>query len=514
MHNETEAASRPGNLYREQRITNLDRLAALGHAPYGRAFERTGRLRELRDTFEEGRPVRAAGRLMALRHMGKTVFADLRDGSGRLQLFVNRKVLDDGPFDAFGLLDLGDHIGVEGTLFTTRTGEPSIRVERWMLLSKALLQPPEKFHGLQDTEERYRRRYLDLMANPEVRARFDLRIHVLREIREHLRQEGFQEVETPMLQPHAGGAAARPFATRYNALHCEMFLRVAPELYLKRLLVGGFDKVFELNRNFRNEGLDRTHNPEFTVLELYEAYGDRETMRRRVEALLEHLCQTVLGTLQVPHEESGQTLDFTPPYRQVRYGELLRECMGGDWFELPVETQRTRAEAAGVGCDPSWDALRITHEVYGKRIEKTLIQPTFVVDIPRAFIPLAKGRPDAPDLADAFEFVVGGKELCPGYNEQNDPREQRDAFARQAGEDLEKIDEEFILALEHGMPPAGGLGLGIDRLVMLLSGTDAIRDVILFPQLRPRAAGSPPAVETITAGEVPSAASASPAGPR
>ncbi len=488
MSSSDASVARPTNRYREQRIANLERLVALGQTPYGQAFERSGRLDDLHQTFEEGRPVRAAGRLMALRHMGKTVFADLRDGSGRLQLFVNLKVLGDDAFEAFGLLDLGDHIGVEGTLFTTRTGEPSIRVERWLLLAKALLQPPEKYHGLQDTEERYRRRYLDLMANPEVRARFDLRIGLLRGIRDHLHQEGFQEVETPMLQPHAGGAAARPFVTDYHALHCPMHLRVAPELYLKRLLVGGFDKVFELNRNFRNEGLDRTHNPEFTVLELYEAYGDRETIRRRLEGLLEHLCRTVLGTLQVPHAESGQTLDFTPPYRQVRYGDLLRESLGDDWFDLPAEAQRSRAEAEGVACDPAWDAVRITHELYGKRIERTLIQPTFVVDIPRAFIPLAKGCPDNPELADAFEFVVGGKELCPGYNEQNDPREQRAALARQAGEDLEKIDEEFMLALEHGMPPAGGLGLGIDRLAMLLSNSDAIRDVILFPQLRPRTA--------------------------
>lgn len=476
------------NEYREQRLAHLKQLSELGYAPFGAAFARTGRLSEVRAEFAEGRHVSAAGRVMSLRDMGKTLFADLRDGSGRMQLFVNKGVLGDDPFAAFKLVDLGDHVGVEGELFTTRTGEPSIRVERWTLLSKAVLQPPEKFHGLQDTEERYRKRYLDLIANPEVRARFDVRIGVLREIRAFLQARGFQEVETPMLQPHAGGAAARPFVTHYNALDCKMFMRVAPELYLKRLLVAGFDKVFELNRNFRNEGLDRTHNPEFTVLELYEAYGDRSSMKAIVEGLLPHLCQSVLGSLTVEYGEAKEVIDFTPPYREVTYHDLVRQHLGADWFELDAAVTRAKAEALGVAIAPAWDHLLITHEVYGKVIERTLRQPTFVVRVPRQFVPLAKACPDDPDLVDVFEFVVGGKELCPGYTEQNDPIAQRRAFEDQAGEDVEKIDEDFITALEHGMPPAGGLGLGIDRLVMMLTGTEAIRDVILFPQLKPRGA--------------------------
>jgi lysyl-tRNA synthetase class 2 len=474
------------NEYREQRLAHLKQLAELGYKPFGEAFARTGRLSELRAEFAEGRRVSAAGRIMSTRDMGKTVFADLRDGSGRLQLFLNKGVLGDDAFAATKLLDLGDHIGVEGELFTTRTGEQSVRVERWTLLSKAILQPPEKYHGLQDTEERYRKRYLDLIANPEVRARFDVRIGVVREIRTFLQARGFQEVETPMMQPQAGGAAARPFVTHYNALDCDMYMRVAPELYLKRLLVAGFDKVFELNRNFRNEGLDRTHNPEFTVLELYEAYGDRSSMKAIIEGLLPHLCLTVLGSMTVEYGEAKEVIDFTPPYREVTYHDVVREHLGPDWFDLDVPAARAKAEALGVAVDPAWNPLLITHEVYGKVIERTLRQPTFVTRVPRQFVPLAKTCPDNPDLVDVFEFVVGGKELCPGYTEQNDPIAQRRAFEDQAGEDVEKIDEDFVTALEHGMPPAGGLGLGIDRLTMLLTGTEAIRDVILFPQLKPR----------------------------
>lgn len=287
-----------------------------------------------------------------------------------------------------------------------------------------------------------------------------------------------------MMQPHAGGAAARPFATHYNALDREMFMRIAPELYLKRLLVGGFDKIYEMNRNFRNEGLDRTHNPEFTVLEIYEAYGDRLSMKRILEEMLPRVCERVLGTTKVVSQETGEEIDFTAPYREVSYQELVCEVVGSEWFELDLESARERAAAAGLEVDPAWDHLLLTHEVYDKLVEKQLRQPTFVTRVPRAFIPLAKACADDPSLADVFEFVVAGKELCPGYTEQNDPFEQRRAFAAQAGENIEKIDEDFILALEHGMPPAGGLGLGIDRLIMLLTGTEVIRDVILFPQLK------------------------------
>ncbi len=487
MSEETQTIQEPVKSvseYREQRVANMKELEKRGYPAFGSAFARTGRVSEIRALYTEGLRVHAAGRVMSVRDMGKTIFADLRDGTDRMQLFLNKNHLGDDAFAAYQFVDLGDHIGVEGEMFTTRTGEISIRVEKWTLLSKALLQPPEKYHGLQDTEDRYRQRYLDLVSNPESRDRFNKRIAIIREIRSFLEARGFQEVETPMMQPQPGGAAARPFKTHYNALDCTMYMRIAPELYLKRLLVGGFDKVFEMNRNFRNEGLDRTHNPEFTVLEVYEAFGDRLAMKNIVEGLVPHLCEKVMGTMKIQYGDGE--LDFTPPYREVAYKDLVTERMGANWFELSPEAARAASVAVGVSCDPKWSHLLITHEVYDKLIEKTLFQPTFVTRLPRQFIPLAKTCPDDPELADVFEFVVGGRELCPGYTEQNNPLAQREAFEHQAGDEAEKVDEDFITALECGMPPAGGLGLGIDRLVMMLTGTEAIRDVILFPQLKQR----------------------------
>lgn len=463
----------------------MRQLEAMGYTPYGQAYTRTGTLDEVRAAYEEEKTVSIAGRLILKRGMGKAVFADLNDGSARLQILVKKDVVGDEILRAFRLLDIGDHIGVEGEMFITKTGEMTVRVRRWTLLGKALLPLPEKWHGLTNTELRYRHRHLDLIANPEVRDVFNKRIAIVREARAFLEERGFQEVETPMLQPHAGGAAARPFVTHYNALDRDMFMRIAPELYLKRLLVGGFDKVFELNRDFRNEGLDRTHNPEFTVLEVYEAYGDVHSMIDILEGLLPRLCERVVGSMTVEYGETEKNLiDFTPPYRRVRYADLVKDWMGDDWFELDDATARGKAEAMGVAIDPSWGHLLVTREIYDKRIERTLVQPTFVMRVPREFVPLAKTCPDDPSCADVFEFVVGGKELCPGYTEQNDPIEQRKAFAAQVGDDVEKLDEDFILALEHGMPPAGGLGIGVDRLVMFLTGCYSIRDVILFPVLR------------------------------
>jgi len=471
------------NEYRAQRIVNLRKLEELGFEPYGRAFERT-RLSEVRTGFEEDKKVRAAGRLMTIRRMGKASFATISDGTANFQIFIKKDLLSETLFEGFKYLDLGDFIGVEGRLFTTRAGEPTIEVHSWSFLGKAILQPPEKFHGLQDVEERYRKRYLDLMMNPESRDRFNKRSAILAEIRNFLHARGFIEVETPMMQAQAGGAAAKPFYTHHNALDTEMVMRIAPELYLKRLIVGGFDKIFELGKNFRNEGIDRTHNPEFTVLEVYEAYGDRTSMKAIIEGLLPHLCEKVLGRLTVEYGEAKEILDFTPPYREIAYKDAVKEMMGQDWFDLTVQQARAKAEAQGLEIDPAWDHLLITHEVYDKLVEKTLRQPTFVTRVPRQFVPLAKACADDPELVDVFEFVVAGKELCPGYTEQNDPEAQRKAFADQVGEDTEKIDEDFITALEHGMPPTGGLGMGIDRLVMMLTGTEVIRDVILFPQMK------------------------------
>ncbi len=473
-----------GNEYREQRLANMEALRRAGHRPFGHAFIRSGRLAELQQTFEEGRTVTAAGRLTTIRDMGKSIFADINDGSGRFQVYVQKKALDEAVFDAFKLLDLGDFIGIEGELFTTRTGERSIKAARWEMLAKALLPLPEKWHGLKDTEARYRQRYLDLISNPESRALFNRRIETIRAIRGFLSERGFSEVETPMMQPQAGGAVARPFVTHSTALDTPMYLRIAPELYLKRLLVGGFDKVFELNRNFRNEGLDRTHNPEFTMLEIYEAYSDVNGMQALIEGLILHVAQTVFGGLRLGSED--RPVDLTPPWCEVTYHELIRERMGADWFDLPSGEAQARAEAAGLTLDPAWDPLMVTHEVYEKLIEKNLIQPTFVKRLPAALIPLAQACPDDPSLADVFELVISGQEVAPAYTELNDPIEQRQRLLRQSGEHPEAVDEDFLMALEHGMPPAGGMGVGIDRLVMILGGADAIRDVILFPQLKPK----------------------------
>ncbi|OGV63623.1 MAG: lysine--tRNA ligase [Lentisphaerae bacterium RIFOXYA12_FULL_48_11] len=470
------------NEYRDQRLANMEKLKVFGHKPFGHAFKRSGNLASIRCDFKEEMKVSAAGRLTTIRSMGKSIFADIRDGTGKFQVYAQKNALGDQAFEAFKLLDVGDHIGLEGQLFTTHAGEPTIKIDRWELLSKALLPLPEKWHGLKDVEARYRQRYLDLIASQEVRDLFNKRTMAIREIRNFLFDRGFLEVETPMMQSMAGGAAARPFVTRYTALDTDMYLRIAPELYLKRLLVGGFDKVFELNRNFRNEGLSRTHNPEFTMLEIYEAYSNVSGMKEIVEGLIVHVAKTVFGGLKVNFGEHA--IDFTPPWREVAYRDLITEKMGADWYGLSVTDAGRKATELGLTIEKSWDHLAITHEVYEKTIEKTLIQPTFVTRLPAALVPLAKACEDDDTCADVFELEIAGQEIAPGYTEMNDPLEQRKRLEAQAGG--ASIDEEFVIALEHGMPPAGGMGIGIDRLIMVLSGIEAIRDVILFPQLRPR----------------------------
>ncbi|NCC49916.1 MAG: lysine--tRNA ligase [Spartobacteria bacterium] len=475
-----------GNEYREQRLENLERLKALGYAPYGRAFPRTGRLADVRAGFEEGKQVTVAGRLVACRDMGKSIFAHIYDGTDRFQVYVQKNKIGEDAFAAFKILDLGDFIGLEGELFTTRTEEQTLKVSRFELLSKSLLPLPEKWHGLQDVETRYRQRYLDLVANHDVRELFNKRIAMLREIRTFLFGRGFQEVETPMLQAMAGGAAATPFKTHYNALGCDMFMRIAPELYLKRLLVGGFDKVFELNRNFRNEGLSRTHNPEFTMLEIYEAFGDVNSMKELVQSLITHVAQTVFGTLVIG--EGERRIDLTPPWRTVAYRDLIVEKAGDDWYGLDLDAARARATSLGVEVDPAWDLGELTHELYEKTIEKTLINPTFVTRFPVELVPLASACVDDPTVVDVFELEIGGCEVAPAYTELNDPLEQRRRFEEQAAGDASKMDEDFLMALEHGMPPAGGMGIGIDRLMIILSGAESIRDVILFPHLKPKTA--------------------------
>jgi lysyl-tRNA synthetase class 2 len=379
---------------------------------------------------------------------------------------------------------------VEGTLFTTRTGEISVRITRFVILAKALRPPPVKWYGLEDTEIRYRQRYLDLIANPEVRELFLKRSEILREIRNFLHARGFAEFETPVLQAIPGGAAARPFKTHHNALGCDFFLRIALELPLKRLLVGGFDKVFEIGRVFRNEGISRKHNPEFTMLEAYEAYGDYESMMELVQGLICHVAENVLDTLIIEHKDAEgrviRTIDLTPPWPRVRYKELVRERAGADWFDVSPAERRRRAVELGAEIGKDYEDFEVTQAVFEKLIEPTLINPVFVTHAPKELIPLAKLSPEDPTTVEVFELCINGQEIAPAYTEQNDPIEQRERLEHQAGGEKQKLDEDFLVALEHGMPPAGGMGMGIDRLCMMLLGQECIRDVILFPQLRPK----------------------------
>lgn len=477
------------------RRAKLDALRAQGRDPFRNKFSPALGCGEARARFEAGQlaenaPVALAGRITAHRDMGKSQFLDLKDQSGRVQIYVQRQVLGDEQYEIFKQLDLADFIGVNGVMFRTRTGEPSVRVDNFTILAKALRPPPAKWHGLEDTEIRYRQRYLDLMANDAVKDVFLKRSAILREIRSFLHQRGFIEVETPMMQAIPGGAAAKPFKTHHNALGCDFYLRIALELYLKRLLVGGVDRVFEIGRNFRNEGLSRKHNPEFTMLEAYQAFGDYESMMDLVQGLVCHVATTVLGTLVIEHKDAEgkvtKTINLTPPWRRVRYKDILRERAGADWFELAPAQRRERAVELGAEIAKEYEDFEVAQAVFEKLIEPTLIDPTFVTHVPKELIPLAKLAPDDPSTVEVFECCINGQEIAPAYTEQNDPVEQRERLEHQAGGEQQKLDDDFLVALEHGMPPAGGMGLGIDRLCMLLLGQESIRDVILFPQLKPK----------------------------
>ena len=482
----------------EQRRSKLSALADKGIQPYRNKFRPDIGCGEARTRFEsgefaEGHPVALAGRITAHRDMGKSQFLDLRDVSGRIQLYAQKQALGDEGYEIFKHLDLADFIGIRGTLFRTRAGEVSVKVEHFTILGKSLRPPPAKWHGLEDTEIRYRQRYLDLIANEEVKATFLKRSAILREIRSFFHERGYVEVETPMMQAIPGGAAAQPFKTHHNALGCEFYLRIALELYLKRLLVGGIDKVFEIGRNFRNEGLSRKHNPEFTMLEAYEAFGDYETMMETVESLIKRVAQNVLGSLVIEHRNpEGQvykTIDLNH-WRRARYKDLVREVAGSDWFQVTPEERRRRAvEDLKLAGDiaAGYEDFEVTGAVFEKLVEPTLIQPTFVTHLPKELVPLAKLSPDDPTTVEVFECCINGQEISPGYTEQNDPIEQRERLQHQAGGEQQKLDEDFLVALEHGMPPAGGIGIGIDRLCMMLLGQESIRDVILFPQLKPKA---------------------------
>lgn len=474
------------------RREKVSKIRALGVNPYGGRFDITTTPAEIKADFQEGKQVKFLGRITALRDMGRTQFFTVGDVCGSIQCMLTKKSCSEESWALWKLLERGDWVGIEGETFVTRTGEPSVRVDAFKLLSKALRPMPDKYHGLADADMRYRRRHLDLMSNEESARRFVARSRIVREIRDYLNARGFLEVETPMLQDVAGGAAAKPFESYYNALKKEVTLRIAPELFLKRLLVGGFPKVYELNRNFRNEGVDRRHNPEFTVLEVYEAGGDYETMADMMEEMITTIAQKVFGTLKFDQfDDEGNlrwTVDLARPWRRADYNDLVREVAGDDWFELTPEQRRTRAvEQLQVQIGEQLDDTGVTQQVYEKLVEEKQVNPLFVCHVARDLVPLAKANPENPEVVDVFELVMNGQEICPGYSEQNDPVEQLERLKHQAGEETQKIDYDFVETLESGMPSAGGIGIGIDRLCMLLTGAGSVRDVILFPQLKSRA---------------------------
>ena len=479
----------------EQRKAKLTSLEAKGIFPFQNKFSPDSQCDAARSGFDsgalpEGHRVSVAGRITAHRDMGKSMFIDVRDQSGRIQVYAQKNVIGDEQFAIFTHLDLGDFVGVTGTLFRTKTGEPSLKLESFTIVAKSLRPPPAKWYGLEDTEIRYRQRYLDLIANPHVKDVMLKRSAVIHEIRGFFHGRGYVEVETPAMQAIPGGAAAQPFKTFHNALGCEFYLRIALELYHKRLLVGGIDKLFEIGKNFRNEGLSRRHNPEFTMLEAYCAFGDYASMMETVESLIKQVSQKVLGTLVIETKDAEgkvtKTIDLSVSWRRAKYKDLVKEKAGADWFDISPEQRRQRAHDMGAEIGKEFEDFEVTNAVFSKFIEPTLVNPTFVTHLPKELVPLAKLTPDDPTTVEVFECCINGQEISPGYTEQNDPIQQRTTLEHQAGGEQHKLDEDFLVALEHGMPPAGGIGIGIDRLCMMLLGQESIRDVILFPQLKPK----------------------------
>ena len=482
---------------RAQRIDRAQQLRDAGLDPYPPRIERTHTNAEVEALLEgvgDGEepdldPVAIVGRVVAQRGMGRASFLDVLDGSGRLQALVRRNVVGDEAYERLKLLDLGDFVAVRGAPMRTRTGEATVGATSWQVITKALRAPPEKFHGLTDVEIRQRRRYLDLMANEEARETFRVRSRIVAAVRRDLDERGFLEVETPVLQEEAGGAAARPFETYSQALGEERALRISLELHLKRLLVGGYERVYEIGRIFRNEGFSQRHNPEFTMLELYEAYGDYGTIATLLEELVSGVAEEVLGTTTVSF--GGNEIDLSPPWRRIGYHEALREYGDFDLAEFG-DTEALREELRRRNLDAPSEASRgkLIDIAASSLVEPHLIQPTFLLDYPIELSPLAKRKAGVEGVVERFEAFAGGFEFANAYSELNDPVDQRERFEAQqalrlAGDDeVELADEDFLLALEHGMPPAGGLGFGIDRLVMLLTGQTSIREVILFPQHR------------------------------
>lgn len=474
------------------RRTKLQSLYDAGVNPYGEKFERTHYAQEIIDNFDslEGQKTVIAGRLMSFRTHGKASFSDLMDASGRIQLYLRVDVLGEEAYGFANQLDIGDIVGVSGTIFRTKHGQISVEVESLKLLSKSLRPLPDKWHGLKDVDLRYRQRYVDLIVNPDVREVFRKRSQIIQCLRDFLNTRGFIEVETPMLHPIAGGANARPFVTHHNALDMDLYMRIAPELYLKRLLVGGLDKVYEVGKNFRNEGISTKHNPEYTSCEIYEAYADAEDMMKLTEDIFAYIAEQVVGSTKIVFQ--GREIDLTPPWPRKPMLEAIREYAGVDLTGLNDEQARKLAREKGLSVPNNASYGNIVEEFFDEYVEPHLIQPIFITDHPVEVSPLAKRKKDNPNLTDRFEPFIVTWEVANGFTELNDPIDQEGRFRKQmeqreqGDEEAHMMDEDFIRALEYGMPPAGGLGIGIDRMVMLLTDSPSIRDVLLFPHMRPR----------------------------
>jgi lysyl-tRNA synthetase, class II len=493
----------------QPRLEKLSRIISRGINPYPYQFPRTHTSLEAIELFEKSsaqglestpQKVSLAGRVTAARFMGKAAFFDVRDGSGKIQAFFRRDSLGAENYELLHDIDLGDFIGVRGILFKTRSGEITVEVIDYTILAKTLMPLPEKFHGLVDVEKRYRQRYLDLIANEDIKDLFVKRSKIISTIRDFMDGRGFVEVETPVLQPMYGGALARPFITHHHALDQDLYPRIALELYLKRLIIGGFDKVYEIGRVFRNEGISTKHNPEFTMMESYEAYADYRDVMKMTEELVSTAAKEVLGTTEIPY--AGEIIKLDPPWKRLSFKQALKDKCGINFTDYPdADSLRVKMGQMGMHVDPLKDRGRLIDELLSTYVEPDLKQPTFIIDYPIEMSPLAKRHRDDPALVERFEAFIGAMEIANSFSELNDPREQRERFIQQrqmhaaeveraiaAGElpETEMIDDDFITAMEHGMPPTGGLGIGIDRLIMLLTDKQSIREVILFPQLKTR----------------------------
>jgi lysyl-tRNA synthetase, class II len=471
----------------EQRYINLEKLRSAGIDPFGGKFPDIQSISSVKADFEEKKTVRVAGRIMAKREHGKSVFMDTRDLSGSLQLYFRKDIVGDENFEILKAVDIGDIVGADGELFKTRTGEDTLQVSGFRVLSKSLLPLPEKWHGLKDVETRYRQRYVDLIVNEPAREKFARRIELIQHLREELNSRAFMEVETPMMHPIPGGAAGKPFMTHHEALDMDLFLRIAPEIYLKKLLVGGFEKVYEINRSFRNEGISARHNPEFTMMEVYQAYSDCEGMMKLTEELITSAARKILGTDKFIYQ--GREVDLSE-WKKVSFADMMDENFGIR-VQDPLSVWMDKLRKKGLKIEGDKVSKTQIINIVGELIEpKAENHPVFVVDMFKELSPLAKENPEKPGLVERFELYIGGMEIANAYSELNDPVDQKERFLEQAKADPDAtVDEDFIRALEYGMPPAGGLGIGVDRLAMIFTDSANIREVILFPHMRPEHSG-------------------------